>query len=254
MHRIPYLFAFILSVLLISSCTKKVDEDLSELSVGYNFYPLEIGKYILYDVDSIYWDDFLRAEVHHRSQMRYECVDSFENGTGEISYVINVQQRATPTSPFVANDVIHVTRNNDRLVVNQGNMNFINLVFPVEENKNWDGLSMIPLENQSHFPERFHNPAWNFEYTNVNHSYDPGNRYYQHTVTVNHIDEQLNDPDEDSTAYAYKNYSQEVYAYNVGMIYKELVYWVYQPEGPNNSGGSGYRKGYALTMRAVDNN
>lgn len=253
MRNILYLATFLSFILFITACNKKTDNGFNDAE-GYSYYPLEIGKYILYDVDSIYWDDFLRAEVHHRSQMRYECVDSFKNGTGQVSYVINVTERATPTSPYHPSEVIHVTLNNDRLIVNQQNMQFINLVFPIENGKTWDGLAMIPLEHASHFPERFQNPAWSFEYSNKNVGFDPGNRYYNNTVTVNHIDDSLNNPEEDSTAYAYKNYSTETYAQNVGMVHKELVYWVFQPRGPGGSGGSGYRKGYAVTMRAVDNN
>jgi len=256
MRKILLVLFVIPVVFHLQSCTKETGEDLSELSLGYNFYPLEVGKYILYNVDSIYWDDFLKAEIHHRSQMRYECVDSFLNGEGEVSYVINVTERETPTSPFVPSDVIHATISNNRLITTQSNLDIIQLTFPIENGKTWNGLAMLPLEEHAtSFPERFQDPEYVFEYSNFDEEYDPGNQYYKHTVTVNHIDQELNNPEEDSTAYAYKNYSKEVYAYNVGLIYREIVYWTFQPKGPaGQSGGSGYRKGFGVTMRAIDNN
>src|SRR5690606_4049419 len=96
---------------------------------------------------------------------------------------------------------------------------------------------------------------WLYQYKNVGKSFDPGNNMYINTVTVNQIDDQLNNPDLDSTNYAYRNYSQEIFAKGVGMIYKERIYWVFQPKSPDGqSGGSGYRKGYEVIMRAIENN
>ncbi len=220
---------------LFSSC-KKETEDLSEMSTGTQFFPLEIGKYILYDVDSTYWDDFLRAEVVHRSQMRYEVVDSFYNDAEKLSYTINISRRLTANDPFVADDVIYVTPSDERVVVNQKNLNFIKLVFPVANNTSWDGNAMITSRDRPGF-EQFNNENWNYTYHNYNEPYDPGNNYYENTITVNQIDDQLNDPDVDSTIYAYKNFAKEVYAYNVGMIYREIVYWTFQPKAQGGQGG-----------------
>jgi hypothetical protein len=241
----------ILPLLIVSmglaSC-KKDKEDLSEMAQGHKFFPLELGKYILYDVDSTYWDDFLKAEIHHRSQVRYDVVDNFEDNEGRLSYVINVMARNTDVDPFRPNDVIYATPTSGSVVLKQRNLSFIKMVFPVNNGGSWNGNAMIPLQDQDYV--EFDNDKWVYTYANFDKEFDPGNNLYEHTVTVNHIDDRLNNPDADSTAYAYQNYSQEIYAYNVGMIYKERVYWVFQPK----PGGSGYRKGYRVIMKAVENN
>lgn len=242
----------VFSVSLLSSC-KREKEDLSGLSDGYKYFPLEIGKYILYDVDSTIWDDFLKAEIHHRSQMRYEVVDTFRNETGSLSYVINIRSRKTNAEPFVESDVIYVTPNDNRVVVSQQNLKYIKLIFPVVDGATWDGNAMIPLGDADY--QQFDNEKWVYTYSDEDEPFNPGNNLYDHTVTVNHIDDRLNDPDADSTAYAYRNYSKEIYAFNVGMIYKERIFWEFQPKSPDgSSGGSGYRKGYGVLMKAVENN
>lgn len=247
---LPIIALFLTSFVFVSC--QKDKEDLSGLDKGYAYFPLEIGKYVLYDVDSTYWDDFLRAEIHHRCQLRYEVVDTFNSG-GELAYVINVLYRQTSADPFVPNDVIYASANEDRAVLTQGNVPFIKMTFPVKEGKTWDGNAMIPLSNDGN--EQYRSDKWIYQYAQVNELFDPGNNVYEHTVTVNQIDDELNNPEEDPDAYAYKNYSQEKYAYNVGLIYKERIYWVYQPTSPDGqSGGSGYRKGYGVIMKAVDNN
>ncbi len=243
----------LLSLLTLASCEKET-EDLSELEMGKNYFPLQKGKYILYNVDSTYWDDFLRAEIVYRSQMRYQIEDAFVNAEGKTSYRVDVYHRKETTDSFQVKDVFYVTPGESSLEVNQRNLTFIKLVFPVTQGTTWDGNAKIPRLDQD-YTQEFNNSNWLYSYHNIGMPFDPGNNYYERTVTVNHIDDQLNNPDLDSTLYAYRNYSQEVYAYNVGMIYRERIYWVFQPQGPGGQGGgSGYRKGYGVRMRAIENN
>lgn len=245
---------FILPFLLISvgliSC-KKETEDLSEISKGNKFYPTEIGKYIIYNYDSTYYNDLLQTVYHEVGQVRYYVADTFRDDAGRLSYTINIQRRKNDTDPFVPNDVIYVTPTADHVEMEQKNIKFIKMTFPVSNGKSWNGNAMIPLNDADY--EEFDNDKWKYSYANFNTEFDPGNNLYEHTVTVNQIDDALNDPDVDSNAYAYRNYSQEIYAYNVGLVYKERTYWIFQPK-VGGSGGSGYRKGYGVILRAVENN
>lgn len=247
-------FALGLSALLLLNSCEKEKEDTSEMSYGRNYFPTEVGKYIDYNVDSTYWDDFLRAEIVYSSQMRYHTAAQFTNAEGKTSYKVDVYQRKETTDSFAIKEVFYVTPQDNSIEVNQKNLNFIKLVFPVASGTTWDGNAKVPKLDQDYTAE-YNNSNWLYSYEKVGMSFDPGNNYYENTVTVNHIDDQLNDPDVDTTVYAYRNYSQEVYAYNVGMIYRERVYWVFQPKSPDGqSGGSGYRKGYGVRMRAIGNN
>jgi len=248
-----YLLPFtlgLMTLLSLNSC-KKEKEDLSELSYGRNFFPLAKGKYVLYNVDSTYWDDFLRAEIVYSSQMRYQIADTFTNAEGKLSYKVDVYHRKQTTDSFRIKEVFYISDNETSIEVNQRNLTFIKMIFPVTEGATWDGNARIPKFDQEYTAE-YNNSNWIYSYHNLNAPFDPGNNYYERTVTVNHIDDQLNNPDVDSTAYAYRNFSQEVYAYGVGMIYRERIYWVFQPSA--NGGGSGYRKGYGVRMRAIANN
>lgn len=252
-----YITAISIGVLALStaltSC-KKESEDLSGLATGEGYYPLEIGKYVLYNVDSTYWDDFLESEIIYTSQVRYQTADTFTNAAGELSYKIDVFQRKQTTDSFELREVFYVTKTNNSIEVNQKNLTFIKLIFPVADGKTWDGNAKIPLFDQNYTKE-YNDANWLYSYNRVDQPFDPGNNYYEHTVTVDHIDYQLNDPDVMPDALGIRNFSQEVYALNVGMIYRERIYWEYQPKAPNGQGGgSGFRKGYGVRMRAIDNN
>lgn len=242
----------LLGMLLFNSC-KKETFTTSDMEIGHNFYPLEMGKYVVYDVDSLIWDDFLKTKVPSQCQLRYDVTDTFRNDTNELGYLITVRYRKTVADAYVPHDVLYAVRHDNKLVVTHHNLKFIKLTFPVADGINWNGNAMIPLNDSDNV--QYDNNNWNYVYTNYDDTYNTGIKLYPHTVTVNEIDDQLNNPDEDSTAYAYKNFSQEIYAYNVGMIYRIRIYWTFQPKSPDgNSGGSGYRKGYSVIMKAVDNN
>lgn len=243
---LPFL---IVSVGLVS-CSKET-EDLSEIAKGNKFFPTEIGKYIVYDYDSTYWNDQLGEEFHYRGQFRYTVADTFRDNAGRMSYAISVQRRKNDTDPYVPDDVIYVTPTEDHVELKQKNLTFLKMVFPVSNGKSWNGNAMIPLGDGDY--EEFDNDKWNYTYSAFDTEFDPGNNLYLHTVTVNQIDDRLNDPDVDSTAYAYRNYAKEIYAYNVGMVYRERIYWVFQPK-VGGSGGSGKRKGYGVVLKAVENN
>ena len=47
---------------------------------------------------------------------------------------------------------------------------------------------------------------------------------------------------------SYRTYAKEVYAYNVGMIYKEWTHWTYKPNHAQCVNG------YSVIMRAIDYN
>ena len=228
--------------LMFTSCEKE-SEDLTGIEVGKNYMPLQVGKYILYDVDSIIYDDFLKAEIHNRYQMRYTVADSFSDNEGRISYTVDVHIRKTSADKFEPNDVIYYTPTDSKVEMVQNNLRFIKLTFPVADGNSWNGNTYLNSLNTA--LEEYNNYSWNYTYSRAGVIFDPGNNPFQTTVTVNQIDDVVNEPDGED--YASKNFGQEIYAYNVGMIFKERIYWVYQPT-------IGYRKGYAVTMRAIENN
>jgi hypothetical protein len=240
---------FLLISVGLASC-KKESEDLSQMQMGNNFYPTQIGKYIVYDYDSTIWDDFSGGvPVSRVGQVRYDVTDTFRDAGGRLAYTIKIQKRANDTDPYVVNDVISVTPTEDHVEMEQKTLTFIKLVFPVANGKSWNGNSLLPSTDNDPNYEEFNNyqQDWNYTYSDFDGEYQPNAKLYQHTITVNQINESLNNPDSFPTAYADKNYSKEIYAYNVGLIYRERIYWQYQP-------GTQARKGYGVVLKAVDNN
>lgn len=231
----------ILSILIMGgvffSCKKKTD-DTNYTSYDHGYYPLKTGKYITYAVDSIIWDDFKCSVDTHHYQMRYSITDTFTDNQKRFSYIVNVLIRKTDTSIWNVDHVFYVTDTATRLEVTENNLRFIKLTYPVKDGNTWNGNAYIPSADQDY--NYFYN--WTYKYVNTGQTFDDGRVIYNNTVTVTEDNDSLNAPPN----YSYRTYAKEAYAYNVGMIYRELIHWTYQP-------GS-CKKGYGIIMRATDNN
>ncbi len=226
------------------SC-KKVDENNKypdEYSRGY--YPLQFGRYVVYNVDSTIWDDFLCVKTVHKYQMRYTIADTFRDNENRLSYRMDVHIRNNDSSVFVIHRVIYLTRTPTRLEYVEANVRFIKLIFPVSTDARWLGNALIPEADEDY--KYFQ--GWNYQYGSVGADYSNGLVDFKNTVTVNEIDEQINNPELQPGAYSEKTFSKEVYGYDIGMIYRETTRWIYDP------GVASCRRGYSVVMRAVDHN
>lgn len=233
-----------LCVLTLFSCKKEKDEAENVSSAGY--FPLSNGRYVVYEVDSVVYDDFACDTTTSKMQMRYMVADSFMDNQGRLSYRIRVSRRSTQADLWSDDDVLYATQTHDRLELVQNNLRFIKLVSPVVDGRSWNGNSMIPTSNQdySYFA------GWKYEYSRRGQMYNNGLKSFDNTVTVSQIDERQNDPALMPSAFAMRIFGKEVYARNIGMVYREMTYWVYDPKGQ----ASGCTKGYSVIMKAVDHN
>lgn len=240
---LPVLLLAALFSMVAASCKKETERRYGpDKTVGY--YPLSIGRYVVYDVDSTLWDDFTQVKSLHKYQMRYTIADTFRDNAGRLSYRMDVHIRKTDSAAWKTHRVINVTPTETTLEYTEDNLRFIKLIFPVYEHMEWKGNSLIPAGDQDY--QYFQD--WNYQYTNYAQPFNNGKAYFDNTVTVNEVDEKLNDPETMPDSYAFQTYGKEVYAFDVGMVYREMTHWVYDPTYVK------FRRGYSVIMRAVSYN
>lgn len=224
------------------SCERDMDAPLSSHK---SFVPAELGKYIIYDVDSFIWDDFSKTLTTKKSQMKYEYTDTFTDGEGRLTYVVTITRKDDTSDVFVEDNVATLTINERNVEFLQKGFKFIPFIFPVKNGDSWDGLAFINRADPAN--PQFSSLDWKFEFKNVDKSYTVGGNTFDKTVTVEHIDLQINDPFTEPEYYAEKTRSYEVYADKIGLIYKEYTYWVYQPI-------NGFPKGVGVKMSYSSSN
>jgi len=225
---------------IVASC-KKTETYTDE---GKNYFPLTAGKQVVYDVDSIYYNDFTCTVDSFFHQMRWTVGDTFRDATNRLAYYINVDIRDNDSDVWKIHRVYAAIPTPSSLELTENNLNYIKLIFPVTENTTWKGNSKISTSTEP-YQYLF---DWDYTYENAGLPFDNGIQSFDNTVTVAEHDEILNDPDTQPGDYATKTFAKEVYAKDVGLIYREMTNWIY------DATGSHCRSGFGIVMRAREHN
>ena len=229
----------IFGTLLLFSCKKETQQ--FDDSVSRNYFPLNIGKQVVYDVDSIIWDDFTCIIDTNHYQMRWTVSDTFRGNDERLSYTIDVEIRESDSLQWQMHRVYAATPTATTIEFSENNLRFIKLNFPIENEKKRAGNNLISTTHNYQYLQ-----GWEYSYTDVNKSFDNGLQLFDNTVTVEQRDETLNNPNVDP--YATKTFAKEVYAKDVGMVYREVIYWLYDENVSRCKGGFG------VVMRAREHN
>jgi hypothetical protein len=240
--------ATVLTVIGVYSC-KQADEPQQTPDPATNYYPLQVGKYIVYDVDSTIWDDTVCVVLPKHSQIMYMVADSFKDEKGRTAFRIDKRWRKKVEDKWANQDVIYATNTGLSVEVEESGLRFIKLVYPVSEGRSWKGNSFINIED----PEYNFFNDWNYTYYSLGNNFNTGDVNYNNTVTVHHADETLNNPEEMPKSFASRTFSKEVYASGLGMVYREYYRWIYDPSTATPSKNA-CRRGTGVLMRAVDHN
>lgn len=242
--RILAILSFVVTIASISAC-KKYHNDGTDAT--RNYFPLTYGKYVTYNVDSIYYNEDLCTKYRVQCQLKYVVSDTFtdrSNFYNKLSYIVDVFYRPYDGGTWVPHSVITVNPTDNSLNWAQDNVKYIKMMFPVSEGLSWKGNANAPVGD----PNFAYLKDWNYQYRDVHKSYNTAYVNFDNTVTVLEDDESVNYPSVDSSVSAHRTFSKAVYAYNVGLVYRELTYWTYKP---NNSQCV---NGYSVVMQAVDHN
>ena len=235
------LLYFILLLAIFSACKRAVIP-ASEVTLGKEYFPLSLGHFIEYQVDSIVYDDFHKTTDTIHFQYRDEVADTFADNEGRKSFIVNRYQRPDSNSTWAENITYYITQANASVEVVENNLRYIKMVFPVKANTNWDGNIYIPSVSN---PELNWLNGWDYHYAEINSDFDNGIQTFPNSLCV--AEANIYAGDSLGTIYSQRTFAQEVYAKNIGLIYKELVNWEYQEN-------THYRKGFVLVYRAIYHN
>lgn len=230
------------------SC-KKETENYAPLTSS-DYYPLEAGKYITYNLDStVYYRNFGKSDsvIHYQVQDRVDA--QITDNLGRPAYrIIRYMRKHASESWAPANTFIAVKADNSIEYV-ENNLRFIKLQSPVAQDFSWKGNSFV--DTYSNYTDLKYLDDWDYLYDSVNVPLTINSLTYDSTIKVSQRDEFLGqDPSIPGTLYAEKNYSVEKYAKGIGLIYKEFLHWEYQGV---SSPSPGYT-GYGVTLSIIDHN
>jgi hypothetical protein len=200
-----FLLIFFIGIMLFAACKK---DAAKPINLGYNYVPLAKGNYIIYDVDSIYFDEFQKTTDTFKFQLKEEIGDSFADLTGKISYQYKRFKRYYKTNvdidktAWCLTDVWYVRKLKERYERIEESIKYSRLIFPVTETKKWNGNSFNNM------------PEWMYELQNVDTKYTIGALTFDSTATI---------LQRDYTSKLSRQYYKETFARNIGLIYKKVI-------------------------------
>jgi hypothetical protein len=194
-------FLILLVVITFYSCSKDKDDEVVP-DIGHNYAGLEAGKYVVYDVDSIFYDDFTNTVDTSIFQIKEVVDELFTDLEGEDAFKIIRYKKEKDSTNWVLQDVWNskLTQTNFQKV--EENVRLVKLVFPVRENVTWNGNSM---NNQ---------PEMRYQYTYIDQSEVIGGNSLTNVLKVLQY--------EDINLISQELF-EEKYARNVGMVYKKSM-------------------------------
>ncbi|MDH5474545.1 MAG: hypothetical protein OEX22_02520 [Cyclobacteriaceae bacterium] len=191
-------------IVIVMGCTTENVSPEDEASLGLDYFPLEVGRYVEYAVEQTIYDVF--GEASSVFQLKTVIADSFVTND-YITYVLRSYNRNSDVEPWQLVAVWGVNVFDNTLIVQQGNISFSKLKFPVKEGSTWDGNAYNLLEEDE------------YEMKNVNQSYTLLANSFPETVTVIQH--------ENLDVLVETDYRTEVYAKEVGLIYQEIQQIMY---------------------------
>lgn len=201
------------SFFVFQACKKS--QTIAPSDLGYSYYPMEIGAWTIYEVDSTVWDDFTGLVTTYQYKVKELNESEFTDLEDRTATRIERYVKFSDTVSYRISDIWYSTRTSQRAERLEENKRFIKLVFPVRNGTDWDGNALNTDDRME------------YEYKEVDKPYVVNGITFDSTLVV--IQDQQFSLISQDTLY-------EVYARNVGMIYKRYQSLVTEIDGTIKSG------------------
>ena len=187
----------LLAVLFIfSRCQSPINEPITS---GFDYFPLETGRYVIYDVqEQLYVLNAL--PIQRTYQLKELTGAAYSDVIGQTAYRLMRYRRATESQSWQADSVWSARIVNNEAIRTENGQDFVKLLLPVTNPTTWNGN-----QRNAFAPD-------DYVTRNVGQPYYVLGKPFDETVTVVAQD--------DSTLVS-QDKRIDVYARQIGLIYKE---------------------------------
>ncbi|MFN0215342.1 MAG: hypothetical protein ACKVT2_13885 [Saprospiraceae bacterium] len=183
----------------------------------YDYFPLELGKYLTYQLDSIVYDfasDGSTIQHVTRTFANEIVVDTIRDQSGVLLYVIERYELKALNGPWIFKNIITASRSATQAVRTEDNLRFLKLVFPMNRRSNWDGNIWIDENREIEIAGERMRPFinWGYEVDSIN---------VPALVSQFSMDSTLLVTEADDSNIVERRYSRARYAKHIGLVWKE---------------------------------
>ena len=244
-------FLLIFSCLCIVFVSCDETEDFV-LDTKEAYYPLEIGKYITYSVDSIRYSSASGGGTNIDTstfQWREMVVDTFRDSANRLVYEVERMRRNNPSQSWSLVNVLAVTKTAEKIEWVENNRRFVKMFFPLklEDTSNvfqyFDELELVAVNGE--VIEAF--KGWEYLVDELDVPSSVNNFSFDSTSTVSYAN---------SENVIEIRLAKEQYAKNIGLVAKE--YLILDTQCISDCIGMSWEEkaeqGFILRMKMIDHN
>ena len=191
------------SLSFLNSCKK----ENVETDAGYEYFPTNIGHWVIYEVDSTAYRSFFNDTIHVKYQVKEYLESTYIDNQGREAIRVERYKRPYIDSipydslPWTISRVWSFVRNGSEGEKQEENQRFIRMTFVPREGKKWNGNAYNTIGE------------WEYEYMDVDVPYSINSLNLDSTALIQQIC--------DTNALSYTWY-QERYAKHIGLIEKTV--------------------------------
>ncbi|WMX16829.1 hypothetical protein [Aureispira sp. CCB-E] len=206
---------FLLLSILFFAC-ERIVETLAP--IDFEYYPIEVGKYKTYQIDSIVYDEYNCTVQTTTYQIKEVTETETVDGEGDPAFVIKRYFRKTSNDAWVLYNIWTEKIEGDQVQRVEDNQRMIKMVAPMQQDRRWDGIvyirrdTLVPIRGGS--IDMFKD--WDdFVCEDIGDSFVDtlSNTIYPDVAKIVQVDKTNN---------IERRFSTEVYAKGIGMVYKEM--------------------------------
>ena len=247
--RKVFFFLIPISVVFFSSCKKSTEVfDTAPLS---DYYPLTIGKYITYNLDStVVYQNFGQTQTVSSYQVKLVVDALVADNLGRPAYRIIRYIRKTPANAWAPDNTFMAVNTGTSMEFIENNFRLLKMIAPIHEGNTWKGHTYIDTYSLNSTVKYLDD--WDYTWDSLNYPARVGALTIDSTVKVAQRNEIIGNPSNPGS-YSEVNIGEEKYAKGIGLIYRKFLHMEYQPPVPGHPGA--YADGsYGVTMTMIDHN
>lgn len=206
---------FVISICIFSfiACEREVMEPTT---LDTSYFPLETGRYVIYSVDSVVYNDFEGTVDTNSFLLKEEIGETETDNLGKTYYRINRYIKADSAGSQWVFDGVWAAQQLDQFAYRiENNLRYVNLVFPATLDKSWDGIVYIRRDTTISIPGGdidLYKDWDEFKITSLDQTETIGGITFDSVLTVLRVDKVNN---------IERRFSEEKFAAGIGLIYRK---------------------------------
>lgn len=251
-NRLKYKLLAVYILLFIGFACKREVYNFPSVDLGY--FPLDSGKYLVYEVDYVLYNDFEGTVDTSHFLLKESITKTETDNLGNTYYRIERYSKADSVgAEWQFLQVWAAQLHDNKAYRIENNQRFVALSFPAMVDKEWDGLVYIRKDTTIAIPGGtidVYKDWGNYKIISTDNTATIAGVAYDSVLTLRRVDK-INNIE--------RRYSVEKYAKNVGLVSKQDSILDTQCGGNiatciNTPWGLKAEKGYILNMKLVETN